>query len=258
MMQEDVQELLLTTVSGLPPDNYWDQCNTPDRQHHWQECRLSFTRLHAALKSFFSGCSSPLNTIPLELQEPFFLWREYYLSLYGLLHEAWEPISDAASLERLPLPLTPGELLIELLHDESDAIFTIAFPEWVTGNNNYEFSPQGEYRSYQEGLKVSKLLHSRDLSPPEKQRIDRYHKKEKGKLKRCNRFGVRLFFCLRTAEVAAKKNSYIKRKLKAFNQADADWQADLIAAIHPSKSGRGFAFRGGKKIQSTLGGIYKT
>uniref|UniRef100_A0A832H5E7 Uncharacterized protein n=1 Tax=Oscillatoriales cyanobacterium SpSt-402 TaxID=2282168 RepID=A0A832H5E7_9CYAN len=219
---------------------------------------MAFRRLHATLVNYFTGSATPLESIPVELREPFFLWREYYLSLYGLLHEAWGAISDAARGESLPLPETPGKLLIELLHVESDAIFAIAFPKLATGNDYFEFSPRAEYKFYNEGLKVSKLLHSRDLAQPEKQRIERYKKQAKGKLKGWLRFKVRLLFCLHIAEKTAKRNSFVKRKLREFNKADANWQADLIAAIHPSKSARGFAFRSGQKLLSSSGGVYKT
>lgn len=257
-MQPEDQTLLLTTVSGLPPGHYQQWCDTPDRRQHWDDCRVAFRRLHASLVTYFTGSSSPLESIPVELREPFFLWREYYLSLYGVLHEAWGAIADAARAEGLPLPETPGKLLTELLHDESDAIFAIAFPKLATGNDYFEFSPQGEYRFYQEGLKVTKMLHSRDLSHADKQRIERYRKQAKGKLRGWERFKVRLIFCLSVAEKASKKNSFVKRKLREFNKADANWQADLIAAIHPSKSARGFAFRKGEKLLSGSGGVYNS
>lgn len=252
--------LFLDTVSGLPPDNYKRQyCDTPDRQEHWKDCRLAFSRLHATLVNHFTGLESPLESIPADLREPFFLWREYYVKLQALLAEAWGTISDTARSEGLPLPETPGKLLIELLHDESDAIFAIACPKLATGNDYFEFSPRAEHDFYREGLKVSQLIHSRNLSRADKQRIERYRKQAKRKLKGWERFKVRLLFCLNAAERASKKNSFVKRKLREFNKADADWQVNLISAIHPSKSPRGFAYRNGQKLLSNpKGGVYNS
>jgi hypothetical protein len=254
---ESEQKIIVAAVSELPPDAYLEHCNTDDRKQHWNECRVGFTRLAIMLIAYFSGTPELTKQIPVELREPFILWRDRYLALYEMLCNGWSYIQEAAVENELPIPDSPTQMLLKIINDQSDEIFLKAFPECVTGNAFNEFSPRKEYNLRRENSHVVRLLKaSAQLKPDEQKRIQK-HRKELQKRSPWNQFFVRELFCVHTCTQAAKDDRALKKRVKAFEQADRDCESDLYGAIHPRKKPRGFAFSKGKKLHSAPGGAYK-
>ena len=251
------QETILICVEGLPPDRYWDQCDTDDRQQHWEDCRLGFGRLAIALKAYFSGNTALMDLIPIELHEPFILWRDRYLALYIMLFDGWRHIQEAAIENQVSIPDNPVEMLLHLITDQSDEIFMKAFPEQVTGNAYSEFSPRKEYDLRREHSHVIRLLEGGDqLSESDSKRVEK-HRKELQKRNPWIQFSVRECFCVWACTQAAEHDRNMKKRVKAFHQADLECESDLYQAIHPRNKPRGFAFNKGKMLHSAPGGVYR-
>lgn len=197
-----------------------------------------YAALYHSLKAYFEGDSSPLSFLDPIDQEAYALWRDYYLTLYGLLHDGWKEIANAASVDGWDslLGKSPGETLLKILFFDCAGCFDRAFQycEWS----------QGEM--YRLGLEANKLRKVIQAEAPLSKGQDQQSRNINSKLKRMRQnsdpFMALTLYCVSACRKAAKRNRVLKRKLEAFDRHKEDWgrfmtSKKVLPASHGWKSG---------------------
>lgn len=194
------QDLILICIGYLPPHYLKRYCNTDDRKQHFEDLKIHFNILLLALKSYFSDQPSLMDLVPIELYKPLVLQRDRYMKMYTMLFDGWKYIQKAAIDYQFPILNTPGEMLIQIIENECNELFLMAFPEYWTGNSYVEYSPRKDYNFNLENSHVLQLISKvKPLSKCEENRVS-IHQKELQKQKRANEeFSPRNFSVLAPA-----------------------------------------------------------
>ena len=135
-------------------------------------------------------------------------------------------------------------MLVRIVADECDEFFAIAFPEAVTGNQFSSFSPQGEYRYLADTVKAGRIKQQGTLSEANQKWLKKFRKQARER-QPWFIFVARREFCLTVCRRNAKGDRLIREALKKFDHASAQWEAELVGFLHPSRRGRGFTWNKG-------------
>jgi len=240
---EGQQPKILKQVDESPPLGWLlEDCNTADRRQHWMEVKRLYQLLHAALKAYFSGDKSVFNDLPKKQKEFAALMRDDYLSLYGVLHDGWDVISEELKHIDSYVASSPGEMLVKIIEWECVGVFCSAFPEIdPCGNGFRDFSPQKAYRRWSEDRKPGTKISKTELK-----------KRLRENWSHCYR-GL----CLAVCTQAARTDPTLKRKLQEYRRVSAELQENLYKDAHPRKQAKGWAWRNGIRLEGQKqGGTY--
>jgi hypothetical protein len=86
------QEMILTKLDELPPDDLIDKVKTEEQLLEFVESNIYCNILHAELKAYFCGQQSQLNELTEKEKEFYRIQRDYYLAMYSLFRDGWEEI----------------------------------------------------------------------------------------------------------------------------------------------------------------------
>lgn len=250
------QLTILQAIKELPPTEASADFNTDDQKQHWQSCELHYEWIHDSLEASFRGDSSSLPSLPPKAQEFAELRRDYYLALYGVLHEGWTFLSEA--IDYPGMPTTPVEMLTRLLKWDAVADLVVALPEYQRGNYREEFSPRKAVESYRQRNKVQALLATgKELSPEEESQIAKYTKELVKQRKKWSKFSNLRELCLAICRAQPKKSSSLQEQLGHLDRISADLEFFMVSQAHARKNPRGWAWDRGRKLPSAPGGTYR-
>ncbi|MBW4421941.1 MAG: hypothetical protein KME13_22450 [Myxacorys californica WJT36-NPBG1] len=250
------QLTILQAIKELPPTEASADCNTDDQKQHWQRCKLHYAWIRDSLKAYFRGDASSLPSLPPKAQEFAELRRDYYLALYGVLHEGWNFISE--EIDYPEAPTTPAEMLTRLLKWDSVADLVVAFPEYQRGNYREEFSPRKAADFYRQRNKAQELLATgKELSRKEKSQIAKYKKELVKQRKKWSKFSNLRELCLEICRAQPKKSSSLQEQLGHLDRISADLEFFMISQAHARNNPRGWAWDRGRKLPSAPGGTYR-
>ncbi|MEL4895477.1 hypothetical protein [Crocosphaera sp. Alani8] len=171
------QEQILSTIEGLPPHE-WLKNKTDDQRKYWENLRQGWGMIFIEMNAYFSGKISPysLENIDAEYQyshKRIEKWakamRRRWLDYYQLIHDCWCYLPSATSSKKLVIPSTPGDLLMAVMREECEA-------QLKDSESYSRFSPRASYKLYQTDKKVRELRNKKDLTKPEKLKIERFEK----------------------------------------------------------------------------------
>jgi hypothetical protein len=290
MIPAKEQEIILSYLVDIPPDEYKNDCDTDDREDHWIQYKVFYSCLHDFLKNHFAGTPLPSEKIYIKdleitipLNESYLqiigLELDYYLQLYNVLSWGWKyiyPVLKAIESEMIEtstlentdeaeslnpsIPETPGQALIEVINQHFHGLFYTLFPEKVTGNYYKEYSPRKAYSFKLEEKKIAILKEKKveELTNREKRNIashDRKVEKEQELLKpfvSSEKFYISI--CLKNK----KEDETMKNRLKTLKAIVEKKQTYITRSQHPRNNRQGHAVNKGVVVPATKkGGVYR-
>jgi hypothetical protein len=271
------QKEILKYLIEIPSLDNWEICDTKDRKEHWMYCKVFHLVLRSFLKNHFSGLPLPTRVpviyitikdshfkiIPRNLDNypsPFIqqigLHLDYYLALYAVLSWGWTYIEPVLKESESSCPQTPGEALIEVMHEEFIGRFTTYFPEFIDGNYYAEFSPRKCYELKGKSTKIKLLEHKETLTDEEKKFISRYKHKVKKEKEKAMIFYRSLLFYITICEKNKAKDTVLENRLKNLAIAATAIKTRIDKLSHPRNKVKGHAVNKGVRIEAAKGGTY--
>ena len=247
------QQLMLKTLLEIPPEALKDYCDRQLIKEHWFDCKLFFELLNESLTNYFSGQQWKAIDIHKRLYELVELWRNYYVRLYDLIYNCWQPIKG--KLNRLGVSFdSPGQLVSEILRIHSYEFFVRVLPEFTTGNLYKEFSP----RKYNKLVrKYQKLKQKETLKIAEQKQLQILEKTRKNELEEVKIMNAIVGLIVNIASSQPKKNCLVHDSLSSFVRANQMLSKFRLKATHPREKLQGWAISKERmKKSDRRGGIF--
>jgi hypothetical protein len=233
------KENLMMCVGGLPPKAYTNELRTTDQEIHYQELRLEFYFLACALNQHFSGEKDEnFNSLPESKKEFYYLWRDYYLALYGAIEKNWSLIVNSANSKNVDFSLIArnhGELLIRFLENDCRAMFLICknnqhySPSRINKEIRYVKNPKNDFQGNPKLLKIYQQFLK-----------DTKYRENLGDLQK---------FCLDSMKKAGKR-SYGWSAYVDFKRVLGKLESYVLQASHPNKKAKSISWIEGRKYMS--------
>jgi hypothetical protein len=255
----DFKRALAIHLSDCPPLAFIEDgsTNTLDRLQHWLVIKFKYELLYYSLENPLSGVENPYKDLNLHIKKLIDLIRDDYITLYWVLHDGWDFISERIEKSNVPILKvlkTPGKMFLEIISQEMYYEFLIAFPEDILnrGNNFESFSPRQSVKRTIEYEKLKSKEKIEDLSKCEIAKLERLKKEAKDIYKKT--WGTFLRdFCINACKNASKEFT-VNRKLSEHKKvSDELWTTvkALSRDINGSAWHNGIRLSGKKK-----GGTY--
>jgi hypothetical protein len=247
------REIICNCINKLPPDDWLDVCNTPDRVEHWKDVKLYFSCLHESLSNYFSGSEPSEAKLPPELRDYVALVRDDYLSLYALIRECWSEIVQDFAEHDIEMPSTPGEGIKMIFDWECTCLFAQAFPELLPWSNYEAFSPRKIYASRAKERKLNDELEKyigQSLPLPLRNRLNDRDREVAKTVRRMWGFSLR-DNCLSVCIKVAARNKTVKRKLYEHAEIAKRLRDENLKEGHPSKGNLGWQWVKGQRREGT-------
>lgn len=244
IIEKSAQRKILKAINGLPPLAWLNLCKSEDQIEHWRLSREAFQVTYLALKEYFEGKKSTLNSELAEAQ------RDYYLAIYSLIQQGWKYIESAAQEAAIRnFPSTPGEAIIKIIECDCAAFFAPCLEP-------YEWSKDSAYRLYLLGKEVQKLEESSEkFTKKEELKVKKFATKLKQMQRPYSELLSLRHFCLAICDGAVKGDHTLKRKLEAFNNQQLYLHKLIAPKLRQAVSYR-WDDEGDRRVGTRAGGVY--
>lgn len=226
---------LLNLLAGLPPEKYLSEINTESQLKHFKELQQEFYLLSNSLKKYFSGeYDETFDTLPKNNKELYFLWRDIYLKLYGILQSSWKILEETAKSYQIDIPAnTPGECLMRIIENDCKMM-------WNLCRYNTDFSPS---RNFKEISGNNKLKQKGDEN-----QLSKNYLKYLKETKYCEDLDNLKTFVLAVVKKEVTKSMPEYKYLKEFNQTISDLERLILKMQHPNKRLKSYQWKEGNKF----------
>ena len=210
-ISQPTQEILLATIDGLPPLEYWG--GTDDQRELFKDTKSLYQMLKFEMARYFEGEGSKIPLLPEGERERVGALRRKYLAWYSVVQLGWEYISH--DLDEIGYSLSENGINTPL-----DALtLNLQMGCAVTmkcGNAPYErFSPSAE-RNFE------KLRLDIERGDRGKKKIDKYNAIAKAKNRELKPYMALLWKMIRICEEHSQYDRTLERELKAYKIAAGD------------------------------------
>lgn len=236
LKEKNEQQLVLTTVSGLPPVLWLKQCKTEDQIKHWVLVQDIYRDIYLELKAYFNGIENTNTSKPERFQKAYKAWSQQYIALYDLIFKAYPEIKKAFQKNNIALALQPGELLCRILELDCQAVFEQC-------QTYTKMSPPEIYKLMKFSAEAEELAQKSNLNRQQKRELDNF-------LKKINvlTHPMKDFYMLKNLvdSVGSKsRDMSVKRAYRNYREAVSLAGGSLAYFLHPSKNTQGHQFNKG-------------
>lgn len=255
MIDKETQTKILAVLESSPSAEYlFNHCKTNEQIYQWFQTRFCCLDLYKSFEQYFSGKAE---TFYYEIEDKndrefYALLRDFYLKFYTLVQFNWKLLEHRFTekgYDLQKLPKTPGEALIRVISETSDACFTpciLPYYKWTPSQQRDLRKSDKELREYEDtGLSNDKVY---------ERKLKNYEKDLKQTLRP---IAPQLWFldtCLYFCSKA--KNQAAKRYYQEFMNVSAELDLRIHSYFHPSKKVLGFEWlKGEKRYSSPYGGV---
>ncbi|BAY67212.1 hypothetical protein NIES22_73750 (plasmid) [Calothrix brevissima NIES-22] len=250
--------MILQTLEELPPDEWFNDCNTQDRIDSWNRWKHFYSIIHAFLKAHFSREELLVDTLcpDPDLKEMCGFYMDYCLALYAVISWGWKYIREKLEDEIEDFPSNPGEMFDLILQSEAlGFLSSCVFPEYLaSGNYYYEFSPRKTYNFYKKSSKVEQLRKSgKKLTKKDKILVQKHLEEISKKKLEIAHFYKWFNLCIQVCEKAKTKDKVLKNRLEELSRKSREIRNKILSMYHPRKAPPGHAINNGVRLPATKG-----
>lgn len=252
MMRNLDIDLILCTLSGIPPVNWLSETWEEDQRIEWDRARRFFNLVYRDLMSFFSDTPSPLDCLPKnsKKREEIRSATRFYLSFYEGVREKWNSLSNylaKADLQKLGIknaPQSPGETISLIILQDARNCFEPCL-------KYSEITSRSQYQSTVEYRKIQKFLNNISRTQAEEKELQKL-KKRREKLKK--QMGIDTRKKLKDFCLTILKKEYAgdrtENPYKVLMKRHGDLERTIAKENHPSKSASKEVWSGGIRSPS--------
>lgn len=122
-------ELIAKSTDKIVPHKWEQFCKTPDQILWFNRLQDTFALRLQALYAYFQGEEIPTDGLSRKGKKALLAWLDYWTAYYDLLQISWNTIKQtnfhtaAGQQYQIPDEITPGRLLLHLIHLSAAAMF---------------------------------------------------------------------------------------------------------------------------------------